>query len=233
MPASSTTWSRATGHLGLVGVAASVVLIGLLHVLPPSSQVNVVRRTVSEYALLEDAWVFNVGVLALAAGSFAVIAALVGRGVIRAVSPASVLIAVWALCLIAVVVFPKNNWAIGPSVGGMIHRYASVVAFLTLPIAAIIVGRAARAAWPVWLGVLSLGWFALILGAVVLQPFTGVRWWVAIPLGAVERGLLITEVAAVAALACVGLSSLRSKALGRQEPAIATAPHAADITVRG
>lgn len=231
--AASPTWSRATGHLGLLGVAAAVVLIGLLHVLPPSSQISVVRRTISEYALLEDAWLFNVGVLALAAGSFAVIAALVGRGVIRAVSPASVLIAVWALCLIAIVLFPKNNWAIGPSVGGMIHRYASVVAFLTLPIAAIIVGRAARSAWPVWLGVLSLGWFAFILGAVMLQPFTGVRWWVAIPLGAVERGLLITEVAALAALAVLDCPRFARTGLGRQQPVISAPPHAADISVRG
>ncbi|MFC0106673.1 DUF998 domain-containing protein [Kibdelosporangium aridum] len=229
--AALTPWSRATANLGLFGVAASVLTIGSLHVLPPSSQVSPVRRTISEYALLEDAWVFNVGVMALAIGSFAVIAALVSRQIIKPFSPASILIGLWALCLIAIVVFPKNNWAIGPSFGGMIHRYASVVAFLTLPIAAIIVGRKAKAAWPTWLGVLSLGWFAFILGAVMLQPVTGVRWWVAIPLGAVERGLLVTEVAAVAALACVGLSSLRSDGLGRQKPAISTPPHATDISV--
>nr|WP_042198735.1 DUF998 domain-containing protein [Kibdelosporangium sp. MJ126-NF4]CEL23520.1 hypothetical protein [Kibdelosporangium sp. MJ126-NF4]CTQ89134.1 hypothetical protein [Kibdelosporangium sp. MJ126-NF4] len=201
--AAITKWSRTIGTLGLLGVAAAVLLIGLLHVLPPSSDVSVLRRTISEYALLEDAWVFNAGVLALAIGSLAVVAALVGRNLIKLVSPASILIALWSVCLVAVVVFPKNNWAIGPSVGGMIHRYASVVAFVSLPIGAILVGRAARAAWPMWLGVLSLGWFGLILGAVVLQPVTGVNWWMAIPLGAVERGLLITEVAAVATLALV------------------------------
>ncbi|ALG11159.1 DUF998 domain-containing protein [Kibdelosporangium phytohabitans] len=201
--AAITKWSRATGTLGLLGVAASVLLIGLLHVLPPSSEVSVVRRTISEYGLLENAWVFNLGVFALALGSLAVLATLVGRNVIRPFSVSSVLITSWSLCLMAVVVFPKNNWAIGPSVGGMIHRYASVVAFISLPVAAILAGRAAKAAWPVWLGVLSLGWFGLIIGAVLLQPFTGVNWWIAIPLGAVELGLLMTEVAAVAALAVV------------------------------
>lgn len=196
-------WSRATAYAGLAGVAAAVLLIGILHLVPPSSRVSVVRRTISEYALLEDAWIFNLGVLALAFGSFAVIASLVGQKVVKVYSPASLLIALWALCLIAIVVFPKNNWAIGGSIGGMIHRYASVVAFVSLPLAAILAGRAARSWWPVWLGGIALAWFAFILGAVVLQPFTGVRWWIAIPLGAVERALLITEVAAVASLALV------------------------------
>jgi hypothetical membrane protein len=196
-------WSRITAYAGLLGVAAAVLLIGFLHVVPPSSRVSVVRRTISEYALLDDAWIFNLGVMALAIGSFAVIASLVGQRVLKVHSPASLLIALWALCLIAIVVFPKNNWAIGPSFGGVIHRYASVVAFVSLPVAAILIGRATRSWWPVWLGALSLAWFGFILGAVILQPFTGVRWWVAIPLGAVERGLLITEVAAVAALALV------------------------------
>ncbi|ONI91502.1 hypothetical protein ALI144C_01055 [Actinosynnema sp. ALI-1.44] len=216
--AAITKWPRAAGALGLlglVGTAASVLLIGLLHVLPPSSEVSVVRRTISEYGLLEDAWVFNLGVVALALGSLAVMAALAVRQVIRPFSAASVLITLWSLCLLAVVVFPKNNWAIGPSVGGMVHRYASVVAFICLPIAAIVVGRAAKAAWPVWLGVLSLAWFGLIVGAVVLQPFTGVYWWIAIPLGAVERGLLITEVAAVAALALIRTAGSRPAVLER------------------
>jgi hypothetical protein len=204
--AAMTRWPRATAYVGLSGVAAAVLLIGILHVIPPSSQVSPVRRTLSEYALLDDAWVFNLGVLALAFGSLAVIAALAGQKLIKLLSPASALITLWSLCLIAIVAFPKNNWAIGPSLGGMIHRYASVVAFVSLPIAAIVIGRATRSVWPMWLGAISLGWFAFILGAVMLQPLTGTRWWVAIPLGAVERGMLLTEVAAVASLSLLGLA---------------------------
>ncbi|MET0237867.1 MAG: DUF998 domain-containing protein [Kibdelosporangium sp.] len=204
--APTTRWPRATAYFGLSGVAASVLLIGLLHVIPPSSQVSAYRRTLSEYALLDDAWVFNLGVTAVAVGSLAIVAALAGQGLIKAASPASALVAVWSLCLLVIVAFPKNNWAIGPSFGGMIHRYASVAAFVSLPIAAILIGRATRSALPVWLGVISLGWFGFILGAVVLQPFTGTRWWVAIPLGLVERGMLVTEVAAVATLAVVSLT---------------------------
>jgi hypothetical protein len=182
---------------------AAILLIGVLHVVPPSSQVNALRRTISEYALLEDGWVFNLGVTALALGSLAVIVSLVSRGVIKAVSAPSVLIAIWSASLLLIVAFPKTNWAIGPSTGGSIHRVASVVAFVALPLAAMLIGRATRSAWPTWLGVASLLWFAVILGAVIMQPFTGTNWWLAIPLGAVERGMLLTEVMAVASMALV------------------------------
>jgi len=193
--------TRLARTFGLLGVATAILLIGLLHVLPPSSQVSAVRRTISEYALLEDGWMFNLGVTALAIGSLAVIVSLVSRGVIKAISVPSALIAVWSASLLLIVAFPKNNWAVGPSMGGTVHRTASVVAFVALPLAAVIVGRATRNPWPLWLGVMSFLWFAVILGAVLMQPVTGTRWWLAIPLGAVERGMLLTEVLAVAALA--------------------------------
>jgi hypothetical membrane protein len=195
--------TRVAKALGLLGVVAAVLLIGALHVIPPSSRVNAIRRTISEYALLEDGWIFNLGVIALAVGSLAVLVSLVGHGVVKAVSPSSVLVVIWTACLLLIVAFPKANWAIGGSVGGVIHRVASVVAFVALPLAAILIGRDTRSAWPLWLGVASLLWFTVILGAVMMQPFTGTRWWLAIPLGAVERGMLFTEVLAVAALALV------------------------------
>jgi hypothetical protein len=49
--------------------------------------------------------------------------------------------------------------------------------------------------------VLSLVCFSPILIAVALEPVTGVRWWRAIPLGAVERLLASAEVATVLAMA--------------------------------
>ncbi|MFD1051206.1 DUF998 domain-containing protein, partial [Kibdelosporangium lantanae] len=111
---------------GLAGVAVAVVAMSLLHVVPPSSTVNPVTRTLSEYALLSDAWVFNLGVTALAVGSLAVVGSLVRQGVIRVVSVPAFLVAVWSACLLVIVAFPKNNWAIGPSMGGTLHRIASV-----------------------------------------------------------------------------------------------------------
>jgi hypothetical protein len=202
---------------GLASVAVALVTMVLLHVVPPSSTVNPVTRTLSEYALLDDAWVFNVGVAALAVGSLAVVGWLAAQGVIRLVSVPSFLVAVWSACLLVIVAFPKNNWAIGPSMGGTVHRVASVVAFVALPLAAVLVGRAARSWWPVGLGIVAFLWFAVILGAVLMQPVTGTRWWLAIPLGVVERGMLFTEVLAVAAMALVRRKSVDKKESWRQE----------------
>src|SRR5687768_4578633 len=60
--------TRALALAGMGATSTAVVLVGLLHVIPPSSDVNPARRTISEYALLETGWVFDTAVLALSAG---------------------------------------------------------------------------------------------------------------------------------------------------------------------
>ena len=131
---------RASVAVGLVGTALAVVLVGLLHVLY-AGDVDPVRRTISEYALRDLGWMFDTGVLGLAAGSVAVLIALVRAGLVRWPSFAAVGMLVWAAGMVAVVVFEKTNWAVGPSVGGVIHRYASLVAFLALPVATLVATR--------------------------------------------------------------------------------------------
>ncbi len=76
------------------------------------------------------------------------------------------------------------------SLGGTIHRYASLVAFLALPVAALVVtrGRPGFAAWPRLLAAAALTWLAAILSGVLLRPFSGVPWWQFLPLGIMERG---------------------------------------------
>lgn len=190
--------------LGLAGAGLAVVLIGAVQVLAAGT-VDPMRRTISEYALGRYGWMFDVGVIGLALGSALVVVALVRGGLLRGRSPAVVLVAAWVVGLLAVVVFEKTNWAVGPSVSGYIHRYASVVAFLSLPFAAIAVGRRHRrdpqwsrfAGWTRWLGFASLLWFGTILAGIALNPLTSVPWWEFLPLGLVERGMALTEVAAV------------------------------------
>jgi hypothetical protein len=194
--------------LGLVGAVAGSLAVGVLHILPPTAALSPVRRTISEYAFYETGWLFNYGVLALAFGSFAVLLALVGARLTGTTSMTVVALALWCLGLAAVVYFPKHNWSVGPSASGSIHRAASLVAFVALPVAAIVVGWVWRhdgrwrhsARWTVALAVAALLCFGVILGAVLLQPVTGVSWWRAIPLGAVERALATAEVATVLAL---------------------------------
>ncbi|SFQ49084.1 Protein of unknown function [Amycolatopsis arida] len=194
-------------RLALAGLATGVALMVLLQLLPPTSAISPTRRTISEYGLTSNKWLFDLAVLLVAAGSAVAFAALVRRRLVRPISAATVFGTLWSLGLLAVVAFPKTDWAVGPSVAGSIHRWASVVAFVCLPVAVIAAARAAFAHSPgrrrvvQALGVLSLLWFGLILAAVARWLAGGEPWWRALPLGLVERLMALTEVLAVAALA--------------------------------
>jgi hypothetical protein len=199
---------RLLGLLGLAGCGLALVTVGLLHV-ATADTVDPTRRTISEYGLGARGWVFDLGVLGLAAGSAAVLLALVGAGVLRTRSPAAVLVSTWVLALVAVVVFEKANWSVGPSLSGYVHRYASLVAFVCLPVAALGIARPWRrdpawgrfAGWTRGLGVAALLWLAALLLTVPLGGLLGVPWWQVLPLGLVERGLALTGVGAVVAMA--------------------------------
>jgi hypothetical protein len=205
--------ARYLSGIGIAGVVLAVVVIGALHLTPPTSQISPVRRTLSEYGLSDLAWVFNLGVLALAFGSAAVFAAQVVGGRLRRFSPGHVFAAIWVLGMLALVVFPKHNWAIGPSTSGTVHRIASLLAFLALPVAVMVLVRAGRAAsaagrWAFGVAAASYLWFLWIFAAMVVAGTT--RWWTAVPLGVVERGLAFTELLAIVLFAVDLLKPVRS-----------------------
>ena len=212
--------ARVLAIVGIAGAATAAVFVGALHLLPETASISPVSRTISEYALTDSGWAFNLGVVALALGSLAVFAALISAGHAVRWSVGSLLGALWAAALLVIVLFPKHNWAVGPSTNGQIHRVASIVAFLCLPVAVMLLtrrrsrtGTSARQAHPAaarsafWLAVLSLAWFSPLVGAMLLSPITQTPWYRAVPLGLVERGLVICEVLAVVALAIWALTS--------------------------
>jgi hypothetical protein len=200
--------SQVCATAGMVTILGAAATVAVLHVVPPSADVSPVRRTISEYALLDNGWVFDLAVLTLAAGSVAVLVALVGARLVPAASVGAATLLLYALSMAGVVAFPKHNWAVGPSVNGDIHRVAGLVGFVSLPVAALLIGRPrlrherwrAYASWSAVLGTLSLLCFSPIVLAILAEPWTGVRWWRAIPLGAVERALALSEVATILAL---------------------------------
>ncbi len=201
--------ARRLAGLGVATVAASLVLFAWLHLAAPSAWLDWKTRTISQYALLENGWVFDTATLLLAAGSTAILAALVRARLIGAASGAAAARVLWVVGLVAVVWFEKHNWAVGPSTSGDIHRVASVVAFLSVPAAALLAGvpwlRRPRprvfAVVVTLAGVVCFLCFTPVLWAVLAEPWTGVRWWRAIPLGAVERLLGLAEVVTVLLLA--------------------------------
>lgn len=203
-----------TGAVG-VGIAA----VALLHLLAPD--VSPIRQTISEYMLGGHADLFGFGVLALAAGSAAVLGALVRAGVVRASSLGVVFLAMWVLGLVVTASFEKVDWSVGPTPEGLVHRYASLVAFLALSFAGLAIGRrwrrdatwGARARWVRRLGWASLAWWLPIFGWFTLRSFR-VGWFgsAPVPLGLLERGLALTEVAVVVAL---GLWAMAATRIGR------------------
>jgi hypothetical protein len=199
---------RLFAALGLAGAAVAVVTIGALHLLAATT-VDPVRRTISEYAVGADGWLFDVGVLALAAGAAAVLVALLRTGRVRPLSPATVLYGIGVVGLVLVVAFEKTNWAVGPSLSGYIHRYSSLLVFVALPLAVLLLGRAVRARWATVLGAATLAWLAAILAGIPLGPVLGRAWWEVWPLGLMERGLALTMVAGVVAL---GVWAIRASA---------------------
>lgn len=191
--------------------------------------VGSMRRTISEYALGDYRPVFDVAVLLLAFGSLAILTALVRKGLARWRSPGSIALALWSAGLLIVVAFPKTNWAMGTNeISGGIHRFGSMLAFVSLPIAIILLARpwlrdhvwAKHARWTLASGLLSVVAFLPLLYAIALSVVSDVRWWRVFPLGYIERILVIAEVFAVlvAGLWAVAASRVAAWPVGETSP---------------
>jgi len=188
---------------GLVLVALGATLVALLQVLPPTDAISPIRRTISEYALSTNKWVFDIGVLLVAAGSSAVFFGFIRRGLMLPRSAAFLFSALWTLSLLVIVLFPKHNWSVGPSTGGTIHRIASVSAFLCLPMAVILAARTVLKDAPLRrrvaqaLGGCALLWFVPIIIGIIRMAAGGEAWWRFVPLGLVERLMALNALVAV------------------------------------
>jgi hypothetical protein len=91
----------------------------------------------------------------------------------------------------------------------MIHRMASLVAFLSLPTAALLASRGAArrnpswrrpAALTRWAALASWATLSLLIYAVAQSFVTDVSWWRVFPLGGMERLIAVAEIVAVFAM---------------------------------
>ena len=200
-----------TARIGvlLIVLGALVVLILDLHTAwqTPSH----LRRTISEYGLGAQQWMFSIGVALLALGSALTLVAALRQRLTRPTATASICLVLWTVGLVAVVAVPKQDWAndASLSVGGAIHRIGAAVAFASIPIAVIAFSRpwirdavwALRARITLALSLLSLVTllpiaYALAVGATGPRP-----WYRVVTLGYVERVLVVAEVIALISLA--------------------------------
>lgn len=196
-----------TAMASVVTLLLGTLLMLSLHVIPPTDEISPARRTLSQYALTSNKWLFDAAVLLVALGSaLGFVAAVRHRGV-APYSGAVLLGALWTVSLLVIVAFTKTNWSVGPSIGGVVHRWASVVAFVSLPLAVILAARKVFPDQPGWrlaargFSAMSLAWFGLIVVGVVRMLFGYGPWWRFVPLGLVERAMALAAVAALLTLA--------------------------------
>lgn len=194
----------------VAGIGALDLVVGL-----PASGAG---STISAYVYTSGAWAFHLCIALLAVGSTALLVGLVRQGRCRPRSGTAVMLAVSVLSLVAILVFPKTDWAVGDSPAGRIHRMASLLAFLLPPIATLRLTRSpARAEHRAARGAHAFAVTCLaVLGGVVVLVFAfasqGRHWWRAFPLGAVERTTVLCELLAMALLGVWVATTARAEA---------------------
>ena len=182
--------------LGPAAIVLGALLILLLHFIPPTDRISPMWRTISEYGLAGDKWVFDLAVFLVALGSAVIFGTLRHRLSLGALAFG----ALWVVGLLVIIAVPKGHGG-----DGTLHRMVSLVAFVGLPIA-VILGRRIHPAGSfdrmltLWLGITSLVWFVPIVTGVVLMGFTGQPFWQVVPLGLVERLMAVNEIAAICVL---------------------------------
>jgi hypothetical protein len=138
-----------TERLGGLGAAAGVAIFALsvlfLHVLQP--ELSPRNEAVSYYVHGACGWLLTVGLLALGVGSLFLVGGLI-RGVRGSgASSGRWLVATWAAGVLLGGAFradPPGRWSEPPSISGMIHGNAAMLAFLALPVGALCLARSFR-----------------------------------------------------------------------------------------
>ena len=147
--------------VGLLGVALSALLVVVGHV-DPNSGLDPLTLTVSEIALSDRGGAVDVAMVTLALASLALL-----RGARLTGVPAA-LVGVWSAGLLVAAIVPTDPPGVALGTGGQVHRYASLIAFVCLPVAGFALARRARDR-RVWvLSVASAACLLMMLGSATL-----------------------------------------------------------------
>lgn len=195
--------SRYSGLFALGGIALAALLAVVGHLavdgLDPWS------LTISDYAVSDRGGPIDSAMVVLAVASAVLVPALSGtrprwdgaprKG--RRARLAETLLVIWVGGLLLAAAVPTNEPGLPMDTAAYVHRYASVAAFLALPVAGwSIAGRLPAGAAGRWIRGLALASLALA-AAMVWSAYPGDR----VLLGLVERLLIVVEVALVATVA--------------------------------
>ncbi|WP_082159444.1 DUF998 domain-containing protein [Micromonospora sp. HK10] len=213
--------NRTIGLLALGGIALAAVLAVIGH-LEVNDDLNPWSLTVSDYAVSDRGGVIDVAMALLAGATVVLLPSLRRAGAAR---PARALLAAWSAGLLAAAVVPTNEPGLPMDTAAYLHRYASVVAFLALPLAGWLLARrlGGRAAgWLRGLTVTSL----LLAAAMIWSAYPGDR----VLIGLAERLLVLAE---VTLLAVVAATLVRRGGGASAAPPVEARPHPAGAAPRG
>ncbi|MEU3167549.1 DUF998 domain-containing protein [Streptosporangium sp. NPDC006930] len=205
------------GGYAAIGAGAAAMLG--LHVV---TGLDPVHTVISEYAFEADGWLLPLSLTLFAAAATIIGAVLARRGEDRAVA---LLVGVWGLCMLLIGAFPTDEPGVPLSMSGGIHRYAAFVAFLTMPIAGLLLARR-YATSPYARAVRLLSLAAMGVLVLVVLPYAVRMFGVDlanddIPAGVTQRLVVGFEVAVLAMLGMV--AGARRGRVRRPLPAAARA----------
>ena len=192
-----TAVARAFGTLSILGLLTAVVATVVGHIgLGPGY--DPLKLTISDYALSNRGVTIEIAMVALALGAPALLAGLRAVGVAIRGLPV-VLMSIWSVGMLIAAIIPTDPPEVAVmSTAALIHRYASVAAFVALPIAAAVL--AARATG------LGARLVSTVRGlCVTCAVGVALLWYVAFPggrvmMGLVERSLVVVEIAILTVL---------------------------------
>ncbi|MGX7827970.1 DUF998 domain-containing protein [Actinokineospora sp. 24-640] len=208
---------RAMGvALGFTGLVLSAVFMAGLH-LVASGQINPIESPLSGYVFVDGyGWMFGASVVGMAVGGVGVLIGLWGTAVPSRGLPRLAL-GLAAVCCLLVALFPTNKT--GPlTLSAEIHRYAAGVAFVCVPIAALLVAAHLSGSGGVsrWLRRTAFG-TALLLVVFLTSHFGVLPEEVQRMSGLFQRIMFALQLVTIAQL-------LRVPATGPAVPAVRLAP---------
>jgi len=207
--------ARAFGSVSIVGLLTAVVATVVGHIgLGPGY--DPLKLTISDYALSNRGVTIEIAMVALALGAPALLAGLRAAGVAVRGLP-TFLLSIWSVGLLISAIIPTDPPEMATmSTAALIHRYASVAAFVALPIAAAVLAARFTGMGERLASTVRRLCVTCAVGVALL-------WYVAFPggrvmMGLVERSLVLVEIAILAVLSIGVFRASRTT-----KPATATA----------
>ncbi|MFG1897448.1 DUF998 domain-containing protein [Micromonospora zamorensis] len=190
--------TRSTGLLALGGIALAALLTVIGH-LEVNDDLNPWALTISDFAVSDRGGVIDVAMVVLALATVALLYGLRRADPPRSRSArtAELLLGAWVGGLLLAAVVPTNEPGTAMTTAAYLHRYASVVAFLALPVSGWLLARRPTLA-PTARTLRTLVLLSLALAAAMIwSAYPGDRMLI----GLAERLLILTEVAVLATVA--------------------------------